>query len=219
MTPLFGKRPGAHERHLQRRFNNPLFAPERRQVSLADVIAAQELDSDEQARFAEEFRGLVEEAASLRPNEESEVILGLKERLEQAYEQCAGLGGEQAQPKVALKRLVELVVAAVRRGAGSDPKAREELVREALARSLHYDLLEHALVADLLRPDSPVGADELIPTLLSEPEEAVRAAMHLFDEGQRTMMRGQARALLERAGEEGHVLPDAARRLELIGAV
>mgnify|MGYP006909080424 CR=1 FL=1 len=216
MTSLFGTRPGAQERHLRRRFNNPLFAPARRQVSPAELAAAELTDREEQAQFLELFRGLVEEAASLRPSEESETILDLKARLDRAYEQCAGLGGDQAQPKAALRKLVELVMVAVRRGAGVDPTALEELGREAEARTLHYRLLEYPLVADLLRPDSPIGSEELVPTLLSEPLEATAAALQLFDEEQRAEIRTEARALLERAGSAGHVIEDAARRMDVI---
>jgi hypothetical protein len=217
MTSLSAERPGAQERHVQRRFNNPLFTPERRRASAVDIAVAEQADQEEQAQFFERFRLLVEEAAGLRPNEESETILALKERLDQAYEQCAGLRGDQEAPKAALKRLVELVMSAVRQGAGADPKALEELEREAEARALHYRLLEYPLVADLLRPDSPIGADELVPTLLSEPLEAMAAALQLFEKEQRAAIYTEARALLARTGEEGHVLPDASRRLEVMG--
>jgi len=52
-------------------------------------------------------------------------------------------------------------------------------------------------VADLLRPDSPVTAEDLAPTLLSADAEALAAALSLFDTDQIEALCGQARLLLQ----------------------
>ena len=46
---------------------------------------------------------------------------------------------------------------------------------------MHFELLRQPLVADLLHPQSSIGAEGLAPTLLSETEEALAAALQMFD--------------------------------------
>ncbi len=188
--------PGPHERHLSRRVGNPLFAPTRRQVMSAEWDAARQADAAALRDFMTRFEAVVQEAAALRPNEESEVVLALKARLDQAYAEACALGGDLGQVKAALARLTGIIMAAVRRGAAGDARAMAELEDEDLARQQQMRLLEQPLVADLMLPDSPIPADELAPTLLSESEEAVEAALWLFDAEPLADIVARARALL-----------------------
>src|SRR5690606_7819356 len=115
--------------------------------------------------FQGEFRALVQRAIELSPQEESEVILKLKEDLDRAYEQCCGLPGDNSETKAALRKLLDIVMRAVWRGAADDPAAQTNLREEEVARATHFELLEHPLVADLIRPDSPIEPDELAATV------------------------------------------------------
>lgn len=188
MSLAFSRHPGAHERHLQRSADNPLFTQERRQVIQMEITQAQRRDSEDAALFLKNFRALVQRAVDLKPQEDSEVILALKEDLDRAYEQCCGLPGDRSDMKAALRKLVGVVMQAVWRGAENDPAAQANLREEEAARGLHFDLLEQVLVADLIRPDSPIAQDELAATLLSESEAAVAAALTLFDADQLTLL-------------------------------
>ncbi|MFP5505006.1 MAG: hypothetical protein ACLGH6_02295 [Gammaproteobacteria bacterium] len=206
MPPSFSRRPGAHERQLIRCADNPLFPPERRHVIQVEVNRAQRLDAEEAVAFQDEFRSLVQRASELRPQEDSEVILKLKEELDRAYERCCGLPDAPVEIKTALRKLLEIVMRAVWRGAGDDAEAQVNLREEEAARAAHFQLLEQPLIADLIRPDSPIGPDELVPTLLSESETAVSAALELFDADQLTLMCQDARTRLD------SLPPDAAVR-------
>ncbi|MDV3239869.1 MAG: hypothetical protein LOY58_13580 [Gammaproteobacteria bacterium] len=188
MSLEFSRHPGAYERHLQRCAGNPLFGPKRRQVIQIEITQAQRRDSEDAALFLKDFRTLVQRAVDLKPQEDSEVVLKLKEDLDRAYEQCCGLPGERGDIKAALRKLIGVVMQAVWRGAENDPGAQANLREEEAARRLHFELLEEALVADLIRPDSPIAQDELAPTLLSESEAAVAAALTLFDADQLTLL-------------------------------
>lgn len=216
MTLGFSDRPGRRERHLQRRHGNPLFADPPPRISPGELERARREDREEARRFREGFVALIHEAAALKPNEGSEVVLKLKERVDQAYEQASGLAGDQAPVKAAIPRLIAAIMAAVRRGAGDDPLALQELAGEEAARALHYRLLEHPLVADLLAPDSPVSAEELLPTLLSAEADALEAALKLFDPRQIGALVEDGRALLESLEREGRLPPRAWERLALI---
>ena len=81
-------------------------------------------------------------------------------------------------------------------------------MREALA--------EHPLVADLLAPDSPITAPELLPTLLCAESEALAAALQLFDPEQTRSLAEEGRDLLARLEQAGQPPPGARERLALI---
>jgi hypothetical protein len=207
----FSEYPGRRERHLLRKLNNPLFPETKREINSGALEEAQRLDHEELVEFITGFRRLVHKAVGLKPNEQSDVILGIKEELDQAYEQAAGVADDQTETKDAIRKLVVMIMNAVRNGATDDPAALQELDQETQARAAHFELLEFPLVADLLHPASPIGDDELVPTLLSASEAEFQAAMTLFDEKQVQELERQARVLLD--GLEGGAPPGASGRL------
>ncbi|WP_303907234.1 hypothetical protein [Thiohalomonas denitrificans] len=214
MALRFSSRPGPRERHLARKWDNPLFDRDR-PLAQAEVDEAARLDREELSAFLERFQRLVREAAELSSNEESESVLDLKARLEHAYTEGAGLGGNQQPVMEALLKLIEVVMRAVRAGAGEDPVALRELEDEEQARQVHYRLLEHALVADLMRPDALIGREELAETLLSEEPHAVEAALWLFGPDELRQLREEAHQRLEQLRREGHEATAAWQNLAL----
>lgn len=201
-------RPGRRERHLLRRRDNPLFPPARRALDAGELAAARAADEQEAAAFARDLSALLERAGGLTGQVESDVILGLKEEADRLYEQCRGLGGDHRAEEQGLLRLLEVLMQAVRRGAGNDPQALDELAQEEAARAMHQRLLQEPLIPDLLHPESPVQGDELVPTLLSASPEAFTAALTVFDPEQvREVLEAGARLLAqlpEEAPERRH---------------
>ncbi len=216
MTLKFSVAPGAFERQLQRQHDNPLFPATARVVTQEQIHAMQRRDSQEQRDFQAALRVTLREALEMPPQVESDVLLKLKERLDQLYDQCAGLPGDHDREKQSLTRMIGVIMKAVWVGAGDDLHAHSELEQEEHARTLHHELLQQPLVATLLRPDSPIAADALVPTLLSEGEDAVRTVLMLFDATQLQLLCQQARELLDQLGSGGQILPAARRRLELM---
>lgn len=195
-------RPGAHERHLLRRRDNPLFNKVLRRVEAEELAAARRRDEAEQDDFAREFRILLDSSLGLKPNEESQTLLDLKARMDQAYTQLASLGGDTEPFRQGLRRLTDTILAAVRHAAARDPHALEELVHEQLAREQHYRLMEFPLVADLMRPDSPIAAEELPAALLSSSREELEAALWLFGPEELSHLCREAHTLLDRVGTD-----------------
>lgn len=213
----FSERPGRHERHFRRKLDNALFPKPLIDPSDDDLLEAQRLDHEELLSFITELRETVQQAVELKPNEESQAILNLKERLDRLYEASAGLADDQSGNQAAIRQLIAVIMKTVW-AAATDPQAEQELQQETAARAAHFELLEQPLVADLLHPESPIGEDELIPTLLSESEAAVAAALRLFDEDQLALMVGQAHALLDAADPHFTKKPAAQLRLKQIEA-
>ena len=120
-----------------------------------------------------------------------------------AYETSSGLADDQSGNHSAIRELTVVIMKTVRSGADGDRLAESELEAEEQARAAHYALLEYPIVADLLRPDTLIGADELAATLLGETPEALAAALSLFDAVQLSELVSESRMLLNgRAGTE-----------------
>lgn len=214
MSLTFLPLPGARERHLQRQYNNPLFKVELREFDEQRLSGARYMDDKEAAEFTETFHRLLAEVAELKPNEGSEKMLDLKSRLDQSYEQCSGLSGKRDNEKLAISKLVNVIMSSVSKGAEGDAEALQNLQEEELARTSHFQLLAFPLVADLLRPRSPIAQDQLVPTLLSESEDALNAAFQLFDKEHQQLIVQQAQQLLEDSQLGQEQVPEAWQRLQ-----
>jgi hypothetical protein len=212
MRLLFSEMPGRHERYLVRKHDNPLFPESERVLTSNQLNEAQRLDHEELTAYIPELRKLVGEAVALGPHEQSEVILELKERLDQNYERACRLADDQTPNKEAIRKLVTVIMQAVWKGAGNDALAQEQLEHEEEARRTHYALLEHPLVADLLDPDSLIQEHELLPTLLSVDQAQFEAALTLFDTSQIAALCDQGEQLLDRL-DGGADLARARQRL------
>ena len=212
MSSMFSEYPGQRERHLKRKFNNPLFG--NREIDLLDIQEAQQQDAQEVDAFMNKFRDLVKQAVELEPNAEADVILKLKEQLDKCYEQCSGLAGNQAEIKEMLRRLLAAIMQAMWKAVGQDTQAHAKLQMEEQARQSHFRLLEKPLISDLLRPDSCINETELVPTLLSEPSETVTVAMQIFAPEQQALLCKQAAELIASlSGIEDTILAQAKNRL------
>jgi hypothetical protein len=176
----FNAFPGTRERHLQRKLNNILFPVIEQSISLKQLETAQYMDEQDRSQFDVFLYELIEKIASLEQNVSSELILKYKEQLDEAFEQCSRLCGEQTDNKKIIIQLVNVLMKAVWQGASGDQQAIENLKEEEIAREQHVDLLQIPLVADLLDPQSQVTEKELIPTLLSEKEDNLPQILSLF---------------------------------------
>lgn len=173
--------PGAHERQLQRKHKQPsLFGTTQAAITADMVLMARQQDTTEAEKFMTSFRSVVERAVSLKPNEQSDVILELKEELDQHYQHCCSLQGDMQPIKKALRTLIQAIMTAVRSGAGNDVTAQAKLNEEDTAREEHFRLQELTFITDMMREEKSIPADELALTLITEPMNVVTEALELF---------------------------------------
>ena len=211
----FSPESGPRERQLRRKYQNPLFSPVADRITQQDVDTARMEDQTALQQFLLDFRSLIQEAVDLKPNIDSEIILDLKERLDQCYTRCCAMPGEHEDIKIAIDKLIQIIMQAIRQGAANDPVALGKLDDEDAARRMHQALQVHTLIVDLLLADSPIEEAELLPTLLSETDEAVQATLPLFDLEQLGLLYETGKKRLEKLQHEGHTLPDAWNNLAL----
>lgn len=216
MSLRFSAHPGCWERQLQRKYQNAVFPVEQQNITQVEVDAAQVRDQQEREAFAENFRGLLDEVAGLDKRVDTSVIFQLKTRVDALYDECSSLGGDYGEAKNALRQLNELIMQTIWDSGEHDTQAKEALKKEAQTRHDHMALLEEPFIAHLLRPESPIAQDELIPTLLAESEQAVQAAMRLFDHEHQRILCTEAEKLLQLRQAEGAQVAQAQQRLALM---
>ncbi len=207
---------GMNERHLRRKDGNPLFAVPPQEFREEDYLEARRLDTHELNTFHSEMQEVIQQAIDLPANAPSETVLKLRGRLDQLYTRCSGFGDSCSNHKQAIRKLIEIVMNAVWQAVTDDPQARMELESEELARQKHFCLLEYPLVADLIRPDTPIVSDELVPTLLNADEDELEAVLWLFEAEQLRDIHKHAVALLEQRKEQGYALEAAWECLQAI---
>lgn len=212
MALSFSTQPGPRERQLQRKLNNPFFSTSN-PLTQATIQIAQQQDQVAMQQFMVQFRELVQRAANLDKNVESEVILLLKAQLEQQYTVCTGLPGNPAAIRDAIKKLITTISATLRDTSKNDPHALEKLGTDEEHTLLHLQLCEHQIVSDILNPDQIITHDEQVPTLLNESEDALQAALALFPPARISEMIDEGKTLLKNIEAKGHSLPVAWQRL------
>jgi len=210
---LFSAKAGRVERMLKRQYNNPLFGEVK--IESFDIQEARKQDAEEVEAFVNFFRELVQQVMDLKPSADADDVLKLKESLDKAYEMCSGLGGEQAEVRKMIKRLVGLMMQSMWKAVGNDTQGISKLEMEEEARQAHFALMEFPFIADMLAPESPVAESLLVPSLLSEKAETVALAFQLFDVEQQQQIVEQAAELitnLESSGKATHQRVQEARQ-------
>jgi len=217
ITFIPSENPGAFERHLIRRENNLLFGDRQTEITSDTLKEAQKKDHEILQQFMLDFRDTMTKVSGFKPNEESEVILEVKDSLDKLYATSASVADDQSRVKESIKKLLGVIMTSVRNGAGTDAHALQELDQEDGAREANFEFLESRLVADILDPDSPIENDDLLPTLLSEQnKDDLALACQLFDVEQISFLLTEGEKLLNSLDAAGVDVKDAAENFVFI---
>lgn len=216
MTMNFSPAPGPHERHLKRRLLNPLFPKPEREFIQQDIDDAQRKDEENLLAFMSHFQSVVQKTTELELNSESDIVLEIKEQLDECYATSCAMPGNHENLKIAIKKLIAAIMSAIRKGAANDPVALQNLDEEDVARQLHNELHERKLIADLMLENTPILENELTPTLLNEEEDDLDAALPLFSAEELDLIMKTAQTLLEKLRQDGHEIPHAWKRFQQI---
>ncbi len=217
MTFIPSDNPGAFERHLIRRNDNDLFGDRQTEITSDTLMDVQKKDHDILQQFMLDFRETMTKAVSFKPNEDSEVILEVKDKLDKLYATSVSVADDQTRVRESIKKLLVVIMQSVRKGAGDDAHALQELDQEEGARAANFEFLESKLVADILDPESPIDNDDLVPTLLSiEDKGELALATQLFDIEQVAFLLEEGESLLNKLDAEGKDVKNAAENFVFI---
>lgn len=177
--------PGAHEMHLMRRYNNPLFSPERQIVTGNDVYEARVRDTNALTAAHKEMEAIKAEILGNEnlPQDWSGYLNGLRERIDSLADDkiyCLGRNSTYLEENIAKAR--EYVIN-VWMGTVKSIPATLALLEEG--EKLHNEQLTITKSSEWLRqlghPDKIIPPDEVIPSFLSENLEILTANMNLLE--------------------------------------
>jgi len=212
----FSPQPGAYERHMQRKYRNPLFPAAQQQFLNAEIEQARQRDQQDLQAFMEEFQQTVTEAATLSGSVESEIVLDLKEKLERLYVTSCGLAGDLNSFQDALLKLIRVCMQTIRVGASDDVVALRKLDEEDQARTVYFAMLESPLVAELMRGDEVIQPDELVPTVLSLGTPQLVTVLALFEPEYLEQLILHTREFMAKLAPEVQQLSQAGDKLSLM---
>ena len=217
--------PGAMERHVQRRYNNPLFPLHRQVVTSNDVYEARVADYQaladirkELAELAREFYGLTELPADWHP-----LLNGLRERLDKLEDYRLMAGGENESLGRAIAELRDKVMEIWRSALHNNAHQLATLEEaETVLRERRAVLFATDWMRQLRSHASPIPPQEVVAALLSDtPTEIDRAVAALQAEPQLHSTldncRSYAHRLVAEVRATGHTLPDIDEKLRILG--
>ncbi len=184
MTFSFSKWPGAWERQLIRRHDNPQYFIGTKPPNALDITDAQTRDQIELIEFNKSLESLIHRSMSLPEDACAESISSVKKELDACHNTAFGLAADLNDQKEALASLNEVITTAMQGSLPTrDHQARlSQMLHTEAARKERLQLLEFPIVSDLLRSVCPIPPDELPAALLSESNNAYVAALEIFDD-------------------------------------
>ncbi|MFK5985292.1 MAG: hypothetical protein QM479_07680 [Pseudomonadota bacterium] len=198
---IFSLFPGSRERQLKRKYQNIIFPENERDFSANRLESAQYSDEQDRLKFEQNLHQLVEKIANMDANVSSEIVLDYKEKLDMAFAEACCLCAEQLDNKKIILQLINVLMKAIWQGAIGDEVALKNLEEEEIAREQHVDLLQIALIADLLAPRSAIAEDELVPVLLSESQNNLANVVNIFTPEQQHQIYIDAKIFLQQISD------------------
>ena len=215
MNPSFSRWPGACERHLIRRHDNPHYFSGGQPPATIEIAEAQAKDQQELIRFNTSLETLIHRSMSLTESTCSDSLASVKKELDACQNTAFGLAADLMEQKGALASINSIITAAMQHALRDDAAGLNSMMQKEAARMEQLQLLEYPIVSDLLRSDSPVPADELPAALLSESDNAYKAALEIFDEDRKIQLAHRLDILIKSLDSENHKLR-AVKKLEIL---
>jgi hypothetical protein len=208
-------KPGAHERHLQRRHNNLLFPGPRRVVTTSEVLEARRKDDAE-------FRQLAINAKSIElpkhlPIDWQGFLSNIRERIDLLKKRAKQIGGDTTQIMDLLQSLRDAMANVSREQMRGNVEALSLFERaEAMAKE-QDKIFRLDFINQVLRKDDCIPREELVPALLCEDAATVAAFCELTGEAQRKDAQLWAAQITKEAEKEGFDIMSIKEQLYALG--
>lgn len=208
-------KPGAHERHLQRRHKNLLFPAARRVVTTADVLAARRRDAAEYKELVDKVRAI--EMPEELPRNWNEYLDNIREQIDELKDRARQIGGDTSRVMDALNSTRAAFGDVWRECMKHDPEAlRLYEVAESAARE-RDEAFKGDFGNQLLRNDPCFPSDEVVPSLLCEDPKTVAAVWEILPEPNRSSTDRGIADCIHNAMAEGFDIGTVREQLLAIG--
>ncbi|MDO9233581.1 MAG: hypothetical protein Q8N02_00315 [Methylotenera sp.] len=222
---LWSTHPGGYERHMQRRWNNPLFRDERRKVMVADVYSAWIKDSaaiDELEVRVQDLLAEWQDGPSNKCNDLEWCYDNLK-KVDELITAYYKIGGDLVVLET-LQSARRHVIEWWKEGLADNSEGLQAL-ELAEQKWKEFEYLDNAFVQQASNPEY-ISLDELAEALLSEPTDNIRAycdyIVSMNKDDPLPILRNVALDLVRSATDEcmgrGEDVPDWKDKLDALGA-
>lgn len=171
---------GAHEQHLKRRINNPLFPAARRLVTQNDVDAAISLDTIETIEMDEKRKEFYSKISILSDAIRLSDINEIREEVENLINECSGLGSKAAHIKKSFQEFRDKLIDAATQALSEEDRRQLIDVENLKNTSEDFQYLHSELGRQISRGDV-IPSDEIILAVMSEDELFLRYFYGLAD--------------------------------------
>jgi hypothetical protein len=209
-------KPGAHERHLQRRYQNPLFSAARRVVTAADVADARRKD-------AVELRDLMTKVGAINlpddfPNNWNQYLGSIREEIDGLKKRTRQIGGETTKLMDHLNATRSDMMNIWRECTKNTNPENVRLYEIAEASAREYDQTFRGDFGEqLLRDDPCIPAGELAPSLLCEDPRSVAAFWSMLPEANKPAFDKMVADCIHAATAEGFQIGEVREQLLAMG--
>ena len=208
--------PGAFERHLQRRHNNPLFPPERRTVSTLDVLEARRKDDAEYQELLKDVKAI--ELPEELPYDWNAFLSDIRERIDALTKRAREVGGDTSKIRGYLESL-RGKMSEVWRSCMKGNENALKLFEAAEASAKAYDeQFRGEFGNQLLRKgEKSIPPADVIPALLCEDPKSVAAFYETLPEDNRKNLQKWVADIIARASKEGFDIMTVKEQLYALG--
>jgi len=170
---LWSTHPGGYERHLQRRWNNPLFPQERQRIAAADVYQAWIKDGAALDELETKVNAFLKTQPDDLPLDWTAWRNDTRAKVDKLLDEPYKIGGDIGEIVSALQYVRSRAIETWTAGLASDQKALQAL-EHAEEEMKKWEWLHNEFVQQSTKPDY-IPRDELLPALISESVENIRA--------------------------------------------
>jgi hypothetical protein len=216
---IWSQNPGCFERHLQRKYRNPLFPPDVPTVAQEQIDQARVKDSLEAEEVRQRFWSLLHRVRDRDASVPCGEALNVRKEFDNLLSRTAEIGGPLHEVVPKLFEMYEAVVHDILASL-YDHNDLEKQLRVALAFSAERRrLFNNSFVAQLRRMDTPIRPDEVIPSLLSETPETIRLMVEVLSDHPEAVaaLQDSASKLMANSPEARNILLGQPEKLAALG--
>jgi hypothetical protein len=211
--------PGCFERHLQRKCENPLFPLDKRNFTQREVDLARQKDQQDAAEFQEELESLLRTVGALPDEADWQQTSNLREKIDVLLHRAAEIGGKTGDSfSLTLHELRKALVDSQKAAIADNDEALNALRAAEQFQKSGTLLFNNVFVAQMRREDTPIAREDIIPALLSESPDTIRAVMEILDGDVRNVIRQGCVQFLNEAKAAGTSTPQLDEKLSALGS-
>jgi hypothetical protein len=209
------QKPGAYERHLQRRHNSLLFPAPRRLVTTSDVLDARRKDDAEFHELREKVKAI--ELPEKLPLNWVDFLADIRQQIDALKKRALQIGGDTTKIMYVLNSTRSNMADVWRASNKGDAESlRLYEIAEATARK-RDEIFRADFCNQLLRDDRCIPLEELVPALLSEDVASVAAYYWMLGDAERTTGKQWAAQIVMDAEKEGFDIMSIKEQLYAMG--